>query len=48
MVTLLGFFFILGNIGLLVLIMPDLIGPVGGTSQSLRVARGLTFFFCCC
>lgn len=28
MVTLLGFFFILGNIGLLVLFMPDLVGPV--------------------
>lgn len=28
MVTLLGFFFILGNIGLLVIVMPDLIGPV--------------------
>lgn len=29
MVTLLGFFFILGNIGLLVIYMPDLVGPVG-------------------
>lgn len=28
MVTLLGFFFILGNVGLLVIFMPDLIGPV--------------------
>ena len=28
MVTLIGFFFILGNIGLLVIFMPDLIGPV--------------------
>lgn len=28
MVTLLGFFFILGNIGLLVAVMPDLVGPV--------------------
>ncbi|EFY85161.1 sn-1,2-diacylglycerol cholinephosphotransferase [Metarhizium acridum CQMa 102] len=27
MVTLLGFFFILGNIGLLVIFMPDLVGP---------------------
>ncbi|KAH8899336.1 Choline/ethanolaminephosphotransferase [Thozetella sp. PMI_491] len=27
MVTLLGFFFILGNVGLLVLFMPDLVGP---------------------
>ncbi|PFH56784.1 hypothetical protein XA68_15979 [Ophiocordyceps unilateralis] len=27
MVTLLGFFFILGNVGLLVLCMPDLVGP---------------------
>ncbi len=30
MVTLLGFFFILANVGLLQLYMPDLIGPVGG------------------
>ena len=29
MVTLLGFFFILGNVGLLAIFMPDLIGPVG-------------------
>lgn len=28
MVTLLGFFFILANIGLLVIFMPDLVGPV--------------------
>lgn len=28
MVTLIGFFFILGNIGLLVVFMPDLVGPV--------------------
>lgn len=28
MVTLIGFFFILGNVGLLVLFVPDLIGPV--------------------
>lgn len=28
MVTLLGFFFILGNIILLVIYMPDLVGPV--------------------
>lgn len=28
MVTLLGFMFILANIGLLVIFMPDLIGPV--------------------
>ncbi|KAL6859922.1 hypothetical protein ACO1O0_003946 [Amphichorda felina] len=30
MVTLLGFFFILGNIGLLVAVMPDLVGPGPG------------------
>jgi hypothetical protein len=28
MVTLLGFFFILANVGLLELFMPDLVGPV--------------------
>lgn len=28
MVTLLGFFFILGNVGLLEVFMPDLVGPV--------------------
>lgn len=28
MVTLIGFFFILGNVGLLVLFVPDLVGPV--------------------
>lgn len=28
MVTLLGLFFILGNIGLLVAVVPDLVGPV--------------------
>lgn len=36
MVTLIGFFFILGNIGLLVLFMPDLVGPVGSPRQGLR------------
>lgn len=33
MVTLLGFFFILGNIGLLVIFMPDLVGPVSSTGN---------------
>jgi len=28
MVTLIGFFFILTNVGLLVIFMPDLVGPV--------------------
>ena len=28
MVTLLGFFFILGNVGLMVIYIPDLVGPV--------------------
>lgn len=28
MVTLIGFFFILTNVGLLALIVPDLVGPV--------------------
>lgn len=36
MVTLLGFFFILGNIGLLAIFMPDLIGPVGLLEGSRR------------
>ena len=31
MVTLLGFFFILGNVGLLIIFMPDLVGPVRAT-----------------
>lgn len=30
MVTLLGFFFILANVGFLELFMPDLVGPVSG------------------
>jgi len=30
MVTLIGFFFILINVALLVLVMPDLVGPVRG------------------
>lgn len=39
MVTLIGFFFILANIGLLVIFMPDLVGPVSplppfGTGRS--------------
>lgn len=45
MVTLLGFFFILANVGLLVLIMPDLIGPVSCFRLPLCPARlesGLT------
>jgi ethanolaminephosphotransferase len=29
LVTLLGFFFIIGNVGLLELYIPDLVGPVG-------------------
>ncbi|KFH40296.1 putative CDP-alcohol phosphatidyltransferase class-I family protein-like protein [Hapsidospora chrysogenum ATCC 11550] len=43
MVTLLGFFFILGNIGLLVLIMPDLIGP-GPSWLYLSFAFGLFMY----
>lgn len=35
MVTLIGFFFILGNVGLLVLFVPDLIGPVRVLLSSL-------------
>ena len=34
MVTLLGFFFILGNIGLMWIYIPDLVGPV-----SMRLMR---------
>lgn len=34
MVTLVGFFFILGNVALLVIFMPDLIGPVCGNLDS--------------
>lgn len=34
MVTLIGFFFILGNVGLLALLVPDLIGPVRSFSPS--------------
>ena len=40
MVTLLGFFFILGNIVLLEIFMPDLVGPVGRNRQKgLRTER---------
>lgn len=34
MVTLIGFFFILANILLLVVVMPDLVGPVRSRSQT--------------
>jgi hypothetical protein len=41
MVTLLGFFFILANVGLLVLVMPDLVGPVRYTClDTRRMAQG--------
>ncbi|QPG95223.1 hypothetical protein C2857_007867 [Epichloe festucae Fl1] len=43
MVTLLGFFFILGNIGLLVMFMPDLVGP-GPTWLYLSFAFGLFMY----
>lgn len=43
MVTLLGFFFILGNIGLLVIFMPDLVGP-GPTWLYLSFAFGLFMY----
>lgn len=42
MVTLIGFFFILGNIGLLVIFMPDLIGPVR-TNRNPAPAPGRPF-----
>lgn len=40
MVTLLGFFFILGNVGLLVLYDPELIGNVCQWLRRLRMAAG--------
>ncbi|KAI0126539.1 cholinephosphotransferase 1 [Xylariales sp. AK1849] len=43
MVTLIGFFFILGNVGLLVVIMPDLVGP-GPTWLYLSFAFGLFMY----
>ncbi|KAK9777542.1 putative Cholinephosphotransferase 1 [Seiridium cardinale] len=43
MVTLIGFFFILGNIGLLVLVMPDLVGP-GPSWLYLSFAFGLFMY----
>ena len=42
MVTLIGFFFIIGNVALLEIYMPDLIGPVSGLlSFRLHGAFGL-------
>lgn len=35
MVTLIGFFFILANVGLLLIFMPDLVGPVSETQETL-------------
>ncbi|KAL3958421.1 hypothetical protein ACCO45_006583 [Purpureocillium lilacinum] len=43
MVTLLGFFFILGNIGLLIIYMPDLVGP-GPTWLYFSFAFGLFMY----
>ncbi|ORY54564.1 CDP-alcohol phosphatidyltransferase [Pseudomassariella vexata] len=43
MVTLIGFFFILGNIGLLVIFMPDLVGP-GPSWLYLSFAFGLFMY----
>lgn len=42
MVTLIGFFFILVNVGLLVIFMPDLVGPVRTPPKTVvwREARG--------
>jgi len=42
MVTLLGFFFILGNIGLLIIYMPDLVGPVSSPAEGARDHEVLT------
>lgn len=41
LVTLLGFFFILGNIVLLEVYIPDLVGPVSSASNTFG-SRGLT------
>lgn len=41
LVTLLGFFFILGNIVLLEVYIPDLVGPVSSAANT-RPRRGLT------
>jgi hypothetical protein len=41
LVTLLGFFFILGNIILLEVYIPDLVGPVSSTPKTCG-SRGLT------
>lgn len=35
MVTLVGFFFILGNVVLLIIYMPDLVGPVSHTIHDI-------------
>lgn len=42
MVTLLGFFFILANVGFLVLFMPDLVGPVSGFQTLMAMVGVIT------
>lgn len=41
MVTLLGFFFILGNVLLLLVFMPDLVGPVWMFSHTKVIETGV-------
>jgi ethanolaminephosphotransferase len=40
MVTLLGFMFIVGNVMLIEIFMPDLVGPVRTTSYTLHFNAG--------
>jgi len=42
MVTLLGFFFILFNVGLLVIFMPDMVGPVRPSALDAQKIPELT------
>jgi hypothetical protein len=39
LVTLIGFFFILGNVALLEIYVPDLVGPVSPTTNVPEVSR---------
>lgn len=40
LVTLLGFFFILGNVALLEVYVPDLVGPVSSQHRTEAIAAG--------
>lgn len=44
MVTLLGFFFILGNVALIEIFVPDLIGPVITTLSAIFTFVGTDLF----